>query len=75
MKKQTFIAIIKDGTGKEISFERFTCKRADTVKNSMMKLFDNDLYRACMKTAATIEVYSTSNGYNRDKTSVLSFEV
>lgn len=75
MKKQRFIAIIKDGTGKEISFERFSCKRADTVKNNMVKLFNNDLYRACMKNAATIEIYSTSNGYNRDPGIVDTFTV
>ena len=66
MKKQTFIAIIKDHAGKEISFERFSCKRADTVKKNMKKLFDNDLYKACMKNAATVEIYSTTDGYNRD---------
>lgn len=75
MRKQTFIAIIKDHTGKEISFERFTCKRADTVKNNMVKLFNNDLYRACLKNAATVEIYSTSNGYNRDAEPVNVFTV
>ena len=75
MKKQTFIAIIKDNTGKEISFERFSCKRADTVKNNMVKLFNNDLYKACMKNAATVEIYSTTDGYNRDPGIVDTFTV
>lgn len=75
MKKQTFVAIIKDASGKELTFERFSCKRSGTVKTGMMKLLENDLYRACVKGAATVEVYSTPDGYNREKNSVLMFTV
>lgn len=68
MKKQTYIAIIRDDAGKAITFERFTCKKTDTVKKHMQQLFTNELYRICIGDAATIDIYATPDGYTRDAT-------
>lgn len=75
MKKQTYIAMIRDNAGQAITFERFTCKRAATVKQNMQQLFKSDLYRACTKGAATVDVYATPGGYHREPAPVLTFEV
>ena len=61
MKKQTFIAYIRDNDGRAITFERFSCKRAETVKKNMLQLLNNSLYRACIGTAARVDVYKTEN--------------
>lgn len=68
MKKQTFIAIIRDDAGKAITFERFTCKKADTVKRNMQQLFKSELYRICIGDAATIDIYATPDGYTKEAT-------
>ena len=63
MKKQTYIAIIFNSNGREIGFERFACKKIETVRKNMIELFNNDLYRICNKDAAQIKVYATPDGY------------
>lgn len=62
--KQTFLVYVKDASGKIITFERFGCKRAETVKKHMLQLFNNSLYRVCVKNAATFEIYKTENTVN-----------
>ena len=64
MKKQTFIAKIKDSSGNMIDFERFSCKRPETVRKYMQQLFANGLYRACTRGAHTIEIWATPDGYH-----------
>lgn len=66
MKQQTFIAYIEDGNGKMMDFERFSCKRAETVRKNMTALFQNDLYRACTKGAVSFAIYATPDGYHRE---------
>ena len=75
MKKQTYIAMIRDDAGQAISFERFTCKRAATVKKHMQQLFKSDLYRACTRGVAKVDIYATPDGYRRETTPAISFEV
>ncbi len=62
MKEQTFIAKIYDAAGTCIDFERFTCKRAETVKKHMLRLFDNELYRICTRGAEKVVIYATPAG-------------
>ena len=71
----TYIAIIRDEAGKQLSFERFGCKKAETVKRQMQQLFKNELYRICIGSAATVDVYATPDGYNRETTPAASFTV
>ena len=75
MKKQTYIAMIRDDAGQAISFERFTCKRAATVKQNMLQLFKSDMYRACTRGAAKVDIYATPDGYRRETTPEITFEV
>lgn len=62
--KQTYIARIIDGNGNMIGFERFACKKVETVRNNMYRLFQNDLYRVCNKTARKLRIYATPDGYH-----------
>lgn len=62
--KQTFLVYIKDASGKIITFERFGCKRLETVEKNMEKLINNSMYCACIKGAATYEIYQTENTAN-----------
>lgn len=66
--KQTFIAYLIDKNGNMTSFERFACKRPETVKKHMLQLMKNDLYRVCNKKAIKIEIYATPDGYNKETT-------
>lgn len=75
MKKQTFIALIKDENGNNIGFERFACKKLETVRKNMIDLFNNDLYRICMSNANMIYVYATPDGYNKDIFPAAQWEV
>lgn len=47
--QQRYIAIVKDNNFKQITFERFACKKAETAKRQMQGLFANSLYRACTR--------------------------
>lgn len=64
--KQTYIARIIDGNGNMIGFERFGCKKVETVRNNMYRLFENDLYRVCNKTARKLRIYATPDGYHEE---------
>lgn len=64
MKKQTYIAYLKDENGNMITFERFACKRVKTAAKHIRELLANDLYRTCTKGAKTVEIYATPNGNN-----------
>lgn len=66
MKKQTYIVYIYDEPGKMIGFERFCCKKIETVLKHMNTLFKNDLYRVCNSGAAKIQVYRTPDGITKD---------
>lgn len=66
MKKQTFIVYIKDVSGNMVTFERFSCKKPETVRKAMIKLFENDLYRVCNRAAKKIELWDTPNGYKTE---------
>lgn len=62
--RQTYIARIIDGNGDMIGFERFGCKKVETVRNNMYRLFQNDIYRACNRTARKLRIYATPDGYH-----------
>lgn len=61
MLKQTFIAYVKNENNTVVTFERFSCKRAETVKKHMNTLFENELYRICNPGAKTIEIRDNEN--------------
>lgn len=58
-----------------ITFERFNCKKIDTVKKNMVKLLNNDLYRACIKGAKKVKIYRTPDGYNREEKPVFIMDL
>lgn len=66
MKKQTFVAYLRDENGHAITFERFACKRAETVRKQMNILLASDLYRACVKGVKTVEIHATKDGYHAE---------
>ena len=75
MQTMTYIAIIQDKDFNQISFERFSCKRLQTVKENMLKLFSNSLYKACTPGAAAVAVYKTPDGYNKEEYPCMCFNV
>lgn len=72
--KQTFIAYIYDNNGRQMDFVRFACKKASTVKNNMMKLKENSLYRVCTKGADHVKVFATPNGIDKESIPCMEFE-
>ena len=66
MKKQTYIAYLRDENKQAITFERFACKRAETVRKQMNILLASDLYRACVKGVKTVEIHATKDGYHAE---------
>lgn len=73
--KMNYIVYICSNTDYVITFERFACKKLETVKRNMQKLLDNDLYRACTKGAEKIKVYRTPDGYSREEKPVLTMNI
>lgn len=75
-KKQTFIAYLKDEAGNMVTFERFSCVKAETAKKQLLEVFTrSSLYRVSVKPAKTAEVYATPDGYNTDPAPVLVFDL
>lgn len=64
MKEQTYIAFFEDRAGKRIDFERFSCKKVETVKKYIRQLWNNSLYRVCTKGAKIVKIYATPDEYN-----------
>ena len=62
MKQQTFIAFFLNAEKEKIDFERFSCKRAETVKKYIVQLWQSELYRICTKGAETVTIYATPDG-------------
>ena len=60
--KQTYIAFFEDRAGKRIDFERFSCKKVETVKKYIRELWNNSLYRVCTKGAEIVKIYATPDG-------------
>lgn len=75
-KKQTFIAYLKDEAGNNVTFERFSCVKAETAKKQLLEVFTrSSLYRVSVKPATRAEVYATPDGYNTDPAPVLVFDL
>ena len=68
MKKETFRVYLKDENNNMITFERFSCKRLQTVKNNMKILLDNSLYLVCVKNYKYIEYHKV---FSLDDTELL----
>lgn len=75
MKQQTFIAILENKDHKQVTFERFACKKAETVKAQMERLFKSSLYMACIKGAVSVAIYATPDGYTREVNPCLCFNI
>lgn len=73
VKRMTYIAFLEDADGQQVNFERFACRHAATVKSMMLKLWSSSLYRACTKSAETVKVYKSNDGYHYDDTPVIAF--
>lgn len=63
MKKQRFIAIMKDENNNQVNFERFSNGRIKEVEKGLNELLSSELYKTALKSSrvATIEVYKTEN--------------
>jgi len=75
MKQQTFIAYLEDQNFKMITFERFSCKRLETVINQMKELLKSSLYRACTKEAVSVAIYKTPDGYSKEDNPCCCFNI
>lgn len=75
-KKQNFVAYLKDEAGNMVTFERFSCMKAETAKRQLLEVFTrSSLYRVSVKPATRAEVYATPDGYNTDPAPVLVFDL
>ena len=74
MKKMEYIVYICNNDS-VITFERFACKRLETVKRNMETLLASDLYMACIKGATKADFYRTPDGYQREKDPVYTMEI
>lgn len=74
MKKMEYIVYICNNDS-VITFERFSCKRLETVKKSMETLLTSDLYRACIKGATKADIYRTLDGYQREPEPVYTMDI
>lgn len=76
MKKQTYIARLKDNAGNIVTFERFSCKKAETVKAQLLKVWSaSALYRTFCRNAEIVEVYATPDGYNTEEAPTMIFKL
>ena len=75
MKQCNYIAVIENKDFKQIGFERFSCKKPETVKNKMLALFQNDLYKVCTPGAVSVAIYATPDGYNRENAPCICFNI
>ena len=57
--KQTFLVEIYDTQDKYLDFQRFACKRLDTVVKQMRELCKSSMYRAVTKDISYALVYET----------------
>ena len=73
--KQTYIAVLEDRDFNMVTFERFACKKAETVKKQMEALFKSSLYMACIKGAVSVAIYATPDGYSREEAPCLCFNI
>ena len=71
----TYLAIIQNRDFQQITFERFSCKRLETVKKNMLSLLQNSLYRACTPGAVAVAIYRTPDGYNREEYPSMCFNI
>ena len=75
-KRQNFVAYLKDEAGNMVTFERFSCMKAETAKKQLLEVFTrSSLYRVCVKPATRAEVYATPDGYNANPIPVIIFEL
>lgn len=75
MKQQTFIVYLEDQNFKMVTFERFSCKRLETVINQMNELLKSSLYRACTKEAVSVAIYRTPDGINKEVSPCCCFNI
>ena len=75
MKQQTFIVYLEDKNFKMVTFERFSCKRLETVINQMKELLKNSLYRACTKEAVSVAIYKTPDGCTKNPAPCCCFNI
>lgn len=65
MKKQTFIAIVKDTSNKQVDFYRFICKRTGTIERQINKAFQT--WPSYLTTGwNSCEIYATPDGVNQE---------
>lgn len=73
--RMNYIVYVCDNNEYTITFERFNCKKLDTVKKNMVKLLNNDLYCVCIKGAKKVKIYRTPNGYTREEEPVFVMDI
>lgn len=67
MKEQTYITCIYNEGGRQVNFERWSCKKVATVNKNMKTLFSNDLYKACNREARYYITYDNDKNAVTDK--------
>ena len=78
MKLQTYIAFYYNANGDKVDFDRFSCKRADTVKRQILRaLEDSALFRTCHRLdgSARVAVFATPDGLTEEPAPRLEFSV
>ena len=78
MKRQKYIAIMKDESNNMVNFERFSNGRIKEVEKGLCELLSSELYKKVLKSsgAATVEIYKTENiwqGLEPEKTIIIEY--
>ena len=65
-QRQTFIVYEEDAQGKILKFERFACKRLETVKRNMWKLYEMNNKSVSGSGVFVWKIYATPEGVHKD---------
>ena len=76
-QEMRFLAVLENADSQEVGFERFGCKKPETVRKNMEWLLDQPLYRACVRMdgAVRVAIYATPDGYGREPSPCLCFDI
>ena len=76
--KQTYISREIDVNGKQQDFQRWTCKKPETIKNRYARVYrDSSMFQMLMRVnkIERIDIYRTPDGYNVEKEPCYSFNL
>lgn len=67
MKKEVYRVIFRNAEGEKINFERFTCKKLDTVKKQMKELMESEIYQILNRDCRKLEYYKIEENEENNK--------